>query len=75
MLGRDAALRDFVNDAYAHAKFIGYTRAVEAMFELLGQSDLDAGFIALDEDGGAEHFITACKALRFWEREGKVHAV
>ncbi len=60
--------RDFVTDAYAHAKFVGYTDAASALFRGVGlPGDLDAGFIDLD-DVGADGFLTACAALRYWER-------
>ena len=63
------AARDFVADAYAHCKFIGYTSDAAALFEAAGLSRLmDDGFINLDETAAAE-FISRCARLRFWSRQ------
>jgi catalase len=62
------AARDFVTDAYAHCKFIGYTGDVRPLFEAAGVISLiDDGFIALDESS-PEDFIAKCGKLRFWDR-------
>ena len=62
------AARDFVTDAYAHCKFIGYTGDVRPLFEAAGVIPLvDDGFIALDESS-PEDFIAKCGKLRFWDR-------
>ncbi|MEJ7722501.1 MAG: hypothetical protein WKF58_19640 [Ilumatobacteraceae bacterium] len=74
MLAGDAAAKDFVTDAHAHCKFIAH---VESSAELLAAAGVDAlvdeGYVALD-DGGVDAFITACRNVRFWEREPSVHA-
>ena len=63
------AARDFVTDAYAHCKFIGYTSDTAPLFEAAGLSRLmDDGFINLDETAAAE-FISRCARLRFWSRQ------
>jgi catalase len=63
------AARDFVTDAYAHCKFIGYTSDAAPLFEAAGLSRLmDDGFINLDETAVAE-FISRCARLRFWSRQ------
>ncbi len=63
------AARDFVTDAYAHCKFIGYTGDAAPLFEAAGLSRLmDDGFISLDETAAAE-FISRCARLRFWSRQ------
>jgi catalase len=62
------AARDFVTDAYAHAKFIGYTADAAPLFEAAGLSRLiDDGFVSLDETAAAD-FISGCTELRFWPR-------
>ncbi len=62
------AARDFVTDAYAHAKFIGYTADVLPLFQACGLADpLDDGFIALDQSSPAD-FLARCAQLRFWNR-------
>jgi catalase len=63
------AARDFVTDAYAHCKFIGYTSDAMPLFDASGLSHLmDEGFISLD-DHNATDFITRCAKLRFWQRQ------
>jgi catalase len=69
-LAREPAARDFVTDAYAHYKFIGYTSDAAPLLGATGVSELrDGGFIELGSNGSAEGFLTACRQLRFWERE------
>ena len=75
LLMNEATAKDFVNDAYAHAKFIGYVESAMPLLEKAGLTDLDDGFVALKEAADAKAFIVACRKLRFWEREAKVHAV
>jgi len=71
-----APARDFVSDAFAHAKFIGYTQSALSLFERAGIRDsLDAGCIALDNANAAANLIRTCRALRFWERENKVSTI
>jgi len=63
------AARDFVTDAYAHCKFVGYTGDAAPLFEAAGLSRLiDNGFVSLDETAAAE-FISRCGRLRFWSRQ------
>ena len=72
MLASDAAARDFISDAYAHAKFIVAADSASALLDKAGV-ERDAGVFAADPDGIAA-FVEACAALRFWEREARVHA-
>jgi catalase len=68
------AARDFLNDAYAHCKFIGYTGGAGPLFESVGL-DLDSATVLRDDgiitlDGApATGFIAACRHLRFWDRQ------
>jgi catalase len=63
------AARDFVTDAYAHCKFIGYAGDPGPLFEAAGLSSLmDDGFIRLEEHSAAD-FISRCAELRFWPRQ------
>jgi catalase len=63
------AARDFVTDAYAHCKFIGYAGDPGPLFEAAGLSSLiDDGFVSLDQHSPAE-FISRCAGLRFWPRQ------
>jgi len=77
LLSNEATAKDFVSDAFAHAKFIGYTEPVKALFEKAGlqAQDMDDGFVPISTDADAQTFVVACRELRFWEREPKVHAV
>ena len=66
---------NFVADAFAHLKFIGYVDAALPLFEKAGiAADLDAGCINLTAPKrsaakGASAFVAACRGLRIWERE------
>jgi catalase len=62
-------VRDFVNDAFAHCKMIGFTAAAMPVLEATGVAErLDAGVVEL-EAGGAGAFVEQCRALRHWDRE------
>jgi catalase len=71
LLTMEATAKDFVNDAYAHAKFIGYVETAKPLFQKAGLTEMDEVFVAL---AGAKD-VTACRAVRYWARETKVHAV
>lgn len=75
LLAREATAKDFVSDAYAHAKFIGYAPAAKGLFGKAGLSEVDDGFIPLRQAADAQAFLSACRPLRFWAREAQVHAV
>ncbi|HET6875582.1 MAG TPA: catalase, partial [Acidimicrobiales bacterium] len=67
-LATDAAARDFVSDAFAHYKFIGYTKEALGLFDATGLTPhLDGGFVDIGA-GGASAFLAACRQLRYWER-------
>jgi catalase len=68
-LSTHPAARDFVTDAFAHAKFIGHTVAAAPLLDAAGVADLlDDGFIALDDGRTAADFVSACADLRYWDR-------
>lgn len=71
MLADYPAARDFIADAFAHRKFIGYVDDAKTLMELAGVEG-DGGVIALQHAGDAAGFIHACAQLRFWERENKL---
>ena len=61
--------RDFVADAYAHYKFIGFTApALKLMQKAALPEDLDDGIVALSTDKDVKTFIKRCAELRFWDR-------
>ena len=73
-LANNAAAKDFVSDAYAHAKFVGY---VEGATELIGAAGVvpDDGFVRLDEADGVTQFFSVAANLRLWARETLVHQI
>jgi catalase len=74
-LSKDAPTKDFINDAFAHCKFIGHTAAVNVLFQAAGVRDkVDQGFVPLKNEKEARKFIKACRDLRFWDREKTVDA-
>lgn len=69
-LGTQPAAKDFVNDAFAHAKFIAYVPEALTLLEKANlAAEIDEAFLELKTPGDAEAFITRCAALRFWARE------
>lgn len=73
----EATARDFINDAYAHAKFIGIGPDATPLIRKAGlePADHDGGMLDIAVEQDADTFLKACRALRFWEREPHVHAV
>jgi len=69
MLAKMPAARDFVADAVAHCKFVGYAAAAVPLFEKAGVADaIDEGFVSMNKPADAAAFVAACRKLRFWER-------
>ncbi|MBP1851918.1 catalase [Rhizobium halophytocola] len=74
-LVKESTAKDFVNDAFAHCKFIAYNEAAMPLFEKTGlAADFDDGCMALAEARDAKAFIAACAKLRVWDREENVKA-
>ncbi len=68
-LARKPPAKDFVADAYAHAKFIGYTAGASALLESVGVTvDADDGLVAIAGPDDVGRFFDLCKPLRFWAR-------
>ncbi|MEX2474250.1 catalase [Marinobacter sp.] len=68
--------RDFVNDAFAHCKFIGYTMDALPLFKSAGlENKLDAGCVAIRTADDATDFLQSCKPLRYWPRQDSVDTV
>jgi catalase len=62
--------RDFVADAYAHCKYIGYTPGASDLLKAaLGDQPLDEGVIALDGKPSIDAFAQEIVNLRVWSRE------
>ncbi|MEO8612291.1 MAG: catalase [Chloroflexota bacterium] len=76
LLAQESTARDFVADAFAHAKFIGYTQPATALFDKAGiGQNLDEACISIAKPADAAKFLKACSALRYWARESKVNVV
>ena len=61
---QESTARDFVADAFAHCKFIGYVEAAKPLFEKAGIADsLDEGVVALSGAKDVQAFIAALGAL------------
>jgi catalase len=72
-LVKESTARDFVADAFAHCKFIGYVEAVTPLFDKAGIADsLDEGCIQLASPKDVKGFIGAIGKLRMWDREPNV---
>jgi catalase len=70
ILMQEPTARDFVADAFAHCKFIGYVQAALPLFEKAGVSDSrDNGCMALEGPEECTAFVATCRQLRFWARE------
>lgn len=65
----EPTVRDFVADAFAHCKFIGYVAAAEPLFAKAGIAALDDGCIALARNKDISGFILQLGKLRLWSRE------
>jgi catalase len=72
LLANDAAAKDFVSDAFAHAKFIAHSESARPLLDKAGITP-DDGVIPLKVVKDARHFITQCRQLRLWKREAQVH--
>lgn len=73
LLAKEAAAKDFVSDAFAHCKFIGFTPQAEPLLARAGvEVDADEGLIRLESEEAAEKFVQACRKLRLWAREAAV---
>jgi catalase len=69
LLADQPTARDFVADAFAHCKFIGYVAAARPLLEAAGVAErMDDGFVPIGTDGAAQ-LLERCRDVRFWERE------
>jgi catalase len=73
-LVKEASARDFVADAFAHCKFIGYVKEALPLMTKAGIADsLDQGTVELRDEDGIAAFIQELGKLRVWEREAAVN--
>jgi catalase len=76
LLAKEPTARDFVADAFAHLKFIGFTDAAQPLLEKAGVlEDPDEGIMPLKSADDAHTFVAACRKLRFWQREARIKQV
>jgi catalase len=72
-LVQESTARDFVADAFAHCKFIGYVDAVTPLFEKAGIAEnLDEGCVPLKSAKDIAGFVDTLGKLRLWGRESTV---
>jgi catalase len=71
---QESTARDFVADAFAHCKFIGFIETALPLMKKSGilEDDLDEGCVVLKVAKDAKAFVESLGALRVWEREVKV---
>ena len=74
ILAKDKTAKDFVADAYGHAKFIGYVADALPLIDKAGiaEEDMDAGLIELTDAKSINSFLDICGQLRLWDRELEV---
>ena len=71
---QESSVRDFVADAFAHCKFIGYVESALSLFEKAGVAadDFDEGCVAIGNSKDAKAFVDNLAKLRVWGREPNV---
>ncbi len=62
-----SAALEFVRDAHAHCKYVGYDGEPSLALVNLAGLVTDSGYI--DLSSGPEQFLTQCRGLRLWERD------
>lgn len=66
---KNPSIRDFINDAYVHYKFIGHNAGAKLFFAKLGLAErIDGGFSEVNNAADFEKFIAICDGIRFWQR-------
>jgi catalase len=71
-LATDATTKDFLSDAFAHCKFIGYAPSAQSLLDAAG-IDPDDGVISLKATkASVTAFLAQCHAVRYWPREAVV---
>ena len=74
LLLNESTARDFIADAFAHLKFIAYTKAAASLLAKAGVEP-DEGCTDLGGVTGVKDFIKSCARLRYWERAGQVKQI
>ena len=69
-LAQHPGAKDFVSDAFAHCKFIGFSETAIPLLDAVGISPTaDDGIGLLDSKSDVAGFVERCRDLRFWDRE------
>jgi catalase len=73
LLTSEAAARDFVADAFAHCKFIGFTPGAVPLLVKAGvDPSADEGLVPLTDGDAINTYLEGCRKLRLWAREAGV---
>ena len=70
-IAKNKPSQDFVSDAFAHNKFIAWTKAADPLLKAAGV-EKDEGTTEITADNAGD-FLKSCRKLRFWEREEKLN--
>ena len=74
LLQNESTARDFIADAFAHLKFMAYTKAAAPLLAKAGVQP-DEGCTDLSGSTGVKDFVKSCAKLRYWERAGHVKQI
>jgi catalase len=74
---RESAARDFVSDAFAHLKVIGYVDTALPLLRAAGidEDKHDDGVVSLGKKEKPANFIAAARKHRIWHREPHVRLI
>ena len=70
-IAKNKPSQDFVSDAFAHNKFIAWTKAADPLLKAAGV-EKDEGTVEVSAEN-ADDFLQSCRKLRFWQREEKLN--
>lgn len=68
----EATAKDFVSDAFAHLKVIGYNEASLPLLDKAGIPNTEEGIVQLNNADSINSFIENCRKIKIWSRQGKV---
>ena len=74
-LAKMPPVRDFISDAFAHNKFIGFNPAAKSLIEkftLCNDLSTDQGLIDVHCEECVGSFLDKCQEIRYWDREAGV---
>ncbi len=72
-LATQAAAKDWLANAFAHLKIIGFTQEAMPLFKAANvDAAADAGMVGFNGKAGVDGFVAAAKQQRIWAREPKL---